>query len=153
MIAPSVIGARMPEVRYQASYVSPLQAGTVHADVITECQESMAKGRPFTNIRPLLEGVDDPKGHSCDGSAGNHNKDCKEKVVAVQYVSSQGESVFYCEPHALSQNDWDIIHYDSQPIAQHEMTEEAKIAVQKILAKIGRKKRKREEIQEIDPAD
>jgi hypothetical protein len=130
---------------------APELPAELHPDVAAECRTAWGKGRPWTPIRPLRKGADDPQGASCGGSQGNHHLPCGKDIEGVQYTI-QGYPVFYCEQHALDQNQWDKIHYDSKPVWRDKMSEEDVAYVQKLLAKIGRKKKKKEEPQEIDPA-
>jgi hypothetical protein len=118
-----------------ALYQSPLELGTVPAEVRAECEKSRMEGSPWTRIRPLQKGVDASDTLSCDGSQGSHHLDCTEPVVAVQYTSMQGESQHYCEKHALDQNEWDIAHYYSKAKPVPAMTKEQEDFVVKLLTK------------------
>ena len=125
---------------------------TLHADVTAECRLAYQGGRPWTPIRELRKGVDDPDGQRCVGSLGNHHLDCKNKVEGVQYTSAFGTAAFYCEEHALLQNDWDKNLYDSQP-KPRKLPEGWEEEISKMMFKIEKKKRKKEEqAQEIDPS-
>ena len=138
--------ARTAEV---ALYQSPLELGTLPAEVRAECAQAAMENSPFTRIRPLQEGMDDLKGLSCDGATGDRTDECAEKVEAIQYSSIQGESQHYCERHALLQNEWDIIHYRSQPNPVPAMTREQEEFVQKLLTK-RKAMREKEEPEEPD---
>lgn len=131
----------------QAAYTSPLDAGTLAPEIQRECAEAREQGQPWTRIRPL-EVYDGPPTHACDGSQGNHHLDCDGKVEAVQYTMSHGEPNYYCEKHALEQNDWDIVHYRSEAKPVPDMSPEWHAEVAKILNK--GKKRKHEEPEEIE---
>jgi hypothetical protein len=130
----------------------PQLPATLHADVTAECRLAYQGGRPWTPIRELRKGVDDPSGHKCNGSLGAHHIDCKKKLEGVQYTSAFGDPVYYCEEHALLQNDWDKNLYDSKP-KPRVMTPEWEAEIAKMMFKIEKKKRKKEQAEEeIDPS-
>ena len=79
----------------------------MHPEVARECEEAKARCCPWTEMRPLREGVDDPSGHSC---AGWHGAECGKPIAGVQYTSAFGDPAFYCEEHGILQDEWDRIH-------------------------------------------
>jgi hypothetical protein len=129
----------------------PAYPASLHPDVISECSEGWANGQPWTVIRELRKGVDDPEGQRCIGSQGKHHLECDERVEGVQYTTAFGDPVFYCEKHALEQHAWDQIFYHSKPRPRPEPSEEWKAEVGRLMAKIQKKKQKKEEPEEVDP--
>jgi len=123
----------------------------IHPDVVGEVTKYRAMGRPWTDIRELRKGVDDPEGHRCIGSMGTFDQRCDLPVEGVQYDTAFGDPVFYCEKHALLQHEWDQNLYNSKPVPKHVVTEEWQAEVDRILAKMNRKKKEREEPEDVDP--
>lgn len=124
----------------------------VSADIAAECRAAWDSGRPWTPIRELQKGTDNSDGASCAGTQGKFHLECKNKVEGVQYTSAHGTPQFYCEEHALAQNDWDKIFYDSKPreIKESQEVVEARAArIAKLLEK--KKKKQKPEPEEIDP--
>lgn len=117
--------------------------------VARECLEAWRQGKPWTRIRVLERGTDNPSDQPCSNSQGKFDQPCSKPVEAVQYTSAGAVPMFFCEEHALEQNDWDnILYWDPPPEPKHEMSEEDQILVQKML---NRGKRKREpEPEEFD---
>jgi hypothetical protein len=99
----------------------------------------------------LQKGVDDPQGYSCNGCQGQHHLTCTGTLEAVQYTTAFGDPVFYCEDHALKQNDWDIVHYRSTWKAK-KLPAGWQEEVDKMVAGWEKKRRKKEEAEEIDPS-
>ena len=96
------------------SVKEPVYEPDVHPEVARECLEAWRKGRPWTQIRVLEKGVDNPSGQSCGNSQGKFDKPCSKPVEAVQYTSAFGSPHFFCEEHALDQNEWDKNFYDGE---------------------------------------
>lgn len=130
--------------REQKLYESPLKLGTVPADVAQECAGARERGRPYTELRPIREGVDNPEGRKCEGCQGHFHEDCDRPVVAVQYSSSQGEAFFYCEEHGIAQDEWDEI-FASKAREQEELPQEWHDEVAAIMRKLTKKKRRKQE--------
>lgn len=126
----------------------PVYPAGLHSDVVGECREWLAKGRPWTRLRVLQRGVDASEVASCDGSQG-HFSPCPKKVEAVQYTTAFGDPQWYCEEHALKQADWDTIFYDSKPEPQRPpRTAEDEEWLRRFMAK-GKKKQER--VEEVEP--
>lgn len=135
--------------REQRQYQSPLELGTVHADVVQECAGAKDKGWPYTELRPIRQGVDNPEGHKCEGCQGHFHEDCERPVVAVQYSSSQGESFFYCEEHGIAQDEWDEI-FKSKAKEPPELPQEWHDEVAAIMRKLTKKKRRQQEAEALE---
>ena len=131
--------------------VWPQLKATLHPDVKSECSVAYLGVRPWTTIRPLRVGVDDWDGQLCEGSQGNHQLECKGTVEAVQYTSAFGDPAFYCEKHAIEQNDWDIIHYHSTWVAK-KLPKGWQEEVDAMMIKLNKKNKKKSEPEEIDPS-
>jgi len=125
---------------------------SLHADVIAELNKYWMKARPWTEIRELRKGVDDPSGHHCIGVMGQFDKGCSKPVAGVQYTTAFGDPVFYCEDHALEQFKWDKANYDEAPKERPDPGPEWHAEIAKMMFKIEKKKRKKEEPEEIDPS-
>jgi hypothetical protein len=138
-----------------AAYQSPLLSTSLSAEVRAECEKSFMDGSPWTKIRPLQKGVDASDHLTCDGAAGDRKEDCSAKVEAVQYSSAQGEVQHYCEKHALMQNEWDIVHYYSEPAPVPDLTKDQIARIEKLLEKKkSKKQREKEALQkEMDETD
>ncbi len=118
--------------------------------VARECLEAWRGGRPWTQIRVLERGTDNPSDQTCGGSQGEFGLPCSGPVEAVQYSSRFGDPLFSCEEHALKQNGWDITLYDTRPEADRpEMPAEDRKLVNKILGK-GKKQKEPEQEEELD---
>lgn len=124
---------------------------SLHADVISECRKYWMMGRPWTVIREHRKGVDASEGQQCHGVVGCFHLVCPKKVEGVQYTTAFGDPQFYCESHALEQLKWDTANYDEPPKPRPEPSAEWQAEVDKIMFKIEKKKRKKEEPEEIDP--
>ena len=92
----------------------------VHSDIARECLEAWNNGRPWTRIRVLQKGTDNPSGHACSNCQGHFNDPCSKEVEAVQYSSAGASPMFYCEEHALIQVEWDVSMYDGEKPAYEE---------------------------------
>jgi hypothetical protein len=93
--------------------------------------------------------VDNPSGHSCYTAQGVTGA-CNDKIEGVQY-NVQGHAAFFCEKHALLQNDWDKIHYRSKAKEQPELTAEQLKTIAKLLEpKKKKKEQKQEELEDRD---
>lgn len=112
----------------------PAYPSDLHSDVVGECQKEWANGRPWTNIRVLRKGVDNLSSASCSYWGG-----CSKKVEAVQYNSTFGEPQFYCEDHAVVQQERDVFHYDSKPRPVPDLTPAERTFIQKLLTKKKKK--------------
>jgi hypothetical protein len=130
----------------------PELPSTLSAEVRTEVEQLWEGRRPWSKIRELRKGVDASDGH-CEGSQGEFVKDghCPNKVEGVQY-NIQGHPMYFCEKHALLQNEWDKIFYDSKPKETPPLTKEQEESIRKLLEKKP-KRRKKDDVMEIDPAD
>jgi hypothetical protein len=118
-------------------------------EVLEECKAAFEAGRPWTKIRVIETG--DPQGGSCVGSLGKFEVDCDQKVEAIQYTSVPGGIFRYCEKHALEQSNWDKILYDSKPIPRPPMTTAEEAWLKRFMEK-GKKKKPKEELEEIEPS-
>lgn len=127
---------------------APELPSDLHAEVRTECAQLWMDGKPWTVIREIRKGVDNPSGHSCYTAQGVTGT-CDKKLEGVQY-NVMGHPIFFCEEHALIQNDWDKIHYRSEPKPTPELTEEQKRTIAKLLEP-KKKKKQKEELPELDP--
>lgn len=96
----------------------------VESETARECLEAWRSGKPWTKLRVLRGPSECPRGASCEGSLGHFGASCPKKVEAVQYASSCGSALFYCEDHALEQADWDVVLYDSKPKEREPMSAE-----------------------------
>lgn len=134
----------MPAQREQQAYQSPLARGSVPADVAQECAQAGEKGWPFTELRPIRQGVDDPQRRRCEGCIGHFHEDCDKPVVAVQYSSAQGEPFFYCEEHGIAEDEWEDALYRSKPQEPPEPSAEWRAEVEAVLRKLNRGKRRRD---------
>lgn len=131
--------------------VQQLREGT-HPEVASETAAAWGKGRPWTIIRVLRKGVDDPSGAACCGSQGNHQLECPKKVEAVQYTTTFGDPAWYCEEHAVLQAEWDVHLYDSvSGVKVKKQTPEEIAWWQKFMQK-GKKKKEPEKEEEYDPS-
>jgi len=128
-----------------ALYQSPLELNTVPAEVRAECEKAAMEGSPWSRIRPLQKGVDASEHLTCDGATGDRAEECSGKVEAIQYSSAQGESQHYCEKHAITQAEWDVVHYYSKPKPVPAMTKEQEAFVAKLLEKKKSRKQKEKE--------
>jgi hypothetical protein len=140
-------GESMARFEKQADYISPRSAGTLHPDVLLEVEEAWLMNQPFTFMRSIRKGVDGTG--PCAGSPGNYQNDCPIPVMAVQYVMSTGEALYYCREHALATNEADRVHYRSSAAPVPEMTPEQVKHLQRLLE--GKKKRKMIELEEMEP--
>lgn len=120
----------------------------LHAEVRAEVDKLWMDGKPWTLIRELRKGVDDPSGHSCYTAQGEVAP-CNSKLEAVQY-NTMGHAVFFCEKHALLQNEWDKIHYRSEAKATPPLTKEQEAFIAKLLIKKKKLKPKDEIPEETD---
>ena len=123
----------------------------MHPDLAREIETAAKEHTPWTLIRPLQKGVDDPQGATCSGAQGNHHLTCNGTLEAVQYSSAFGDALFYCEKHALEQNDWDIVHYRSK-FKEKKMLPGWQEEIDKMMAGFEKKRKKKEEPEEIDPS-
>jgi hypothetical protein len=125
----------------------------VHPDIAAEVEKAWMDGKPFTQIRPLQEGVDDSEGAVCHGCLGKFHITCDKPVEGVQYVCRpEVWPMWYCEEHALEQNDWDknlyTGTYKEKPLPKGWQEE-----VDAMMFKIEKKKRRKQEkeLEEQDP--
>lgn len=123
----------------------------MHPDLAEECRAAYMEAKPYTRIRPLREGVDDPQGAHCDGSQGNHHLDCPQPLVAVQYTTAFGDPAFYCEEHALLQNEWDNVHYYSVH-KPRKLPAGWQEEIDAMMARLTKKDKKKKEAEEIEPS-
>ncbi len=134
----------------KVSKFEPEYPASLHPDVISECRDAWMKGRPWTKIRALREGVDVSEGSSCANACPSFHLACPKTVEGVQYTSPFGDPQFYCEGHALEQIEWDRAHYDSQPKPwRHEFSPEEQREIERIVNR--GKKRKEETELEVEP--
>lgn len=119
-------------------------------EVAEEVRSAYLGGRPWTKIR-VLRNPSEGLGKSCGGSLGNHHEPCSEKVEAIQYSTAFGDPIFFCEKHALLQNEWDRTFYESKPKPIRQLPEDHYDDVKKLLQRLDRKKRKKEQESEVDP--
>jgi len=131
----------MAKLEEQVRYDSPRKLGTLPPEVLKEIELAEEQGAPVTLMRPIDPKLE-PKTGACAGSAGNYQNDCPECVCAVQYITLTGEPQFYCEPHALKTNDWDIIHYRSRPKRVPELTPAEVALIAEIRSGKGRRRKK-----------
>lgn len=133
------------------TFVFPEVDASLHSEVRAEVEAARAKGRPWTLIREVRKGVDNLSGLSCEGSQGEFRKDgaCPNKVEGIQY-NIYGIPLVFCEEHALKQNDWDKIFYDSKPKETPPLTKEQEESIRKLLEK-PKKRKKKDEVEEVDP--
>lgn len=125
----------------------PTYPASLHSDVVGECRQAYTNGRPWTQVRVLRKGADDPKGASC-----SHHTGCQAKVEAVQYSTAFGDPLFYCEEHAVEEQERQVWLYDSKPKPNRpKWTEEDERWVKRFLEK-GKRKNRDTESEEIDPA-
>lgn len=134
------------------SVKNPEYAPEVPPEVARECLEAWRGGKPWTRIR-VLEGDSVGPGATCEGSQGEFGKACSKKIEAVQYSSRFGDPLFFCEEHALKQNDWDnILYWDAYKVPDRpEMSESERKALDKFLNKFGRKHKEPEKEEEFEP--
>ena len=130
----------------------PTYPSGLHSDVVGECSDGWAKGLPWTDIRELRKGVDDPEGQHCIGSQGNFDVACRSPVEGVQYTTAFGDPVFYCEKHALEQHAWDQTFYHSEPVPKQFVDAEWEREVAAIMKRLEKKRQKKEEPEEVDPS-
>ena len=133
-------------------YEQPGYPANLHHDVVGECQTAWRGGRPWTVIRELRKGVDNSDGQACAGSLGNHHLECKEPVEGVQYNTAFGDPLFFCEKHALLQFEWDVNLYDSKSSVKVKKQTPEEIAWWQKFMQKGKKKKDKEETEEIDPS-
>jgi hypothetical protein len=143
----------MARITEAALYQSPLELNTVSAEVRAECEKAGVEGSPWSRIRPLQNGVDASDHLTCDGATGDRSEECFGTVEAVQYSSAQGEAQHYCEKHALLQNEWDIVHYYSEPAPVPDLTKDQIARIEKLLEKKKSKKQREKEAIEKDETD
>lgn len=133
----------------------PVYEPGVHPEVARECLETWRQGKPWTRIRVLEKGVDDPSGQSCSNSQGKFHLPCSKKIEAVQYTSAMAIPMFLCEEHALEQNDWDNIFYWDPPVYTHEVDTGA-VEGETVADQVKRHRKKNEKLEpepeeEYDP--
>jgi hypothetical protein len=121
----------------------------VHPDIAEERRVAREGGKPWTQLRPLREGVDDPSGRSCEGSQGCFGTACAAPVAGVQYAAFEDGSLFYCAEHGILQDAWDEIFYRSLPMDQPDPGPAWHEEVDRIRARWAKKDQKRE--QDYDP--
>lgn len=131
---------------------APELPSDLHAEVRAEVADAWGKGRPWTQIRALRKGIDNPS-VPCVGAQGEFLKDgeCKNKVEGIQY-NIQGVQMCYCEEHALKQNEWDKVFYDSKGTPPRPKWTAADEEFVKKLREGKKRRKKNEELEEIDPA-
>ena len=110
-----------------------------HPDVVGECEREWTNNRPWTHIRVLRKGVDDSRGQSCAVMG------CPSVVEAVQYSSSCGAPLFYCDPHAVEQETRDIRMYDMPPPEVPDLTAEQRAFIERLRRKPKRRDPRDEE--------
>ena len=100
--------------------------------------------RPWSQFEP----ISGHSGEACAGSMGEHGTPCA-KPVKWKQTPTFGDSVLYaCDDHKKKQEEWDRILYDSEPRPLRKLPEDHYDDVKKLLAKLDRKKRKKDEPQE-----
>jgi len=73
-------------------------------------------------------------------------------VEGVQYNTAFGDSLFFCEKHALLQFEWDVNLYDSKSSGKVKKQTPEEIAWWQKFMQKGKKKKDKEESEEIDPS-
>ena len=128
----------------------PSYGPEVPEDVAAECLKAWMADQPWTPIRVLRSPSECPPTAACEGSYGRFGTECPGKVAAVQYCSRYAVPQFYCEEHALLQNDWDIANYRSPPADRKHPGPEWQAEVDAVMKRLFKKKREEREETEED---
>lgn len=125
----------------------PTYPVTLHSEIVSECSKEWTNRRPWTHVRVLRKGVDSSDGASC------HKDGCTKKVEAVQYTTAFGDPVFFCDDHAVVQEEWDHANYDSKPKVRP-LPKGWQAEVDAMMAKLMKKSKKKEQKDdgEVEPS-
>lgn len=116
-----------------------------------EAKEWVKVERPWGHFEPISGHTVGPS-NTCDGSLGHYNPPCGKPAKYVQKAWALGGEMYACEACMKLQEEWDTNLYDSEPTPRV-MTPEWEAEIAKIMFKIQKKKRKKEEVQEeIEPS-